>query len=394
MLGFLKASLSQTKVDKVNTSVNKLSSSSSSKSDENPRINNTSTSEKSSDVFLSSSKTSADQVPAIEPLNVSPIKKSPDGEEGKEIHIKTFTDFKYTVATNVENIDFSHPDSQKCLFIYLLEKVHRLENRLNDSETENDRLRQELNSKLEPLVSLDSSANKTEEATQTTSDSSWTSSNSGSSESSLSDSIIQEISDNIKELQVNCARNTFDAMKAKNEIESLAEETSSKLKEIESYVIKTSQYGRRNNLIIDGIPDNIPQEESEFYCVDIIRRIGFPLQSAFESEGCHRLPANGKECRPTIIRFVNRKVKEFCIKNQWRLKKIGISWNLSFREDLESANADVELIADHLKRLNLIHHFKITNGFVKITIKKGDNPIKISHPSEIWDNFPDYDEMM
>ena len=126
MLGFLKASMSQTKVDadQVNTSLNKLSSStkSSNKSDGNPRTNISSTSEKSSDVFLSSSKTSADQVPTIEPLNVSPIKKTSDGEKGKEIHIKMFTDFKYTVANNVENIDFSHPDSQICIFIYLLEK--------------------------------------------------------------------------------------------------------------------------------------------------------------------------------------------------------------------------------------------------------------------------------
>ena len=116
-----------------------------------------------------------------------------------------------------------------------------------------------------------------------------------------------------------------------------------KTKSLERKLLKSSQYTRRQNLIIDGIPDHVPQEELERISLGIINKLGFgaPI-THYEVEGTHRLIKKNKNSpAPTIIRFTNRKIKEYCIRNRWRLSKLGGPWKLSFRENLETENESI-----------------------------------------------------
>ena len=218
----------------------------------------------------------------------------------------------------------------------------QIENDLNISKTENELLRKQnevLQSKIESFCSLSTSQKITEDPL-TSNDQSSVSSGSSSASSSSNENIeevqkeLESVRNDIKELQVTAARNEIHIQHTKDAIEIVddrIQNSNSEIQRVEKYIMKTSQYGRRNNLIIDGIPDNVPQDRLEGVCVDIIRRVGFHIRDPFEIEGCHRLRKDDDQtCRPVIIRFVNRKVKEFCIKHQWRLPRIGYTWSCHF----------------------------------------------------------------
>ena len=167
---------------------------------------------------------------------------------------------------------------------------------------------------------------------------------------------------------------------------------------LETDITTTNQYNRRQNLIIDGIPNNIKDYQLENVCIDLIRKIGFcpranPL-TPYDVVGCHRLRKKpGEVCAPTIIRFTNRKVAEFCMKYRSRVTKIN-GWNLSFREDLCPANEMIYDECENLLKSNLIAKMYTHNGFVKVvpngrSFTGGRNfPVKIKHFSDLQEMFP------
>ena len=164
-----------------------------------------------------------------------------------------------------------------------------------------------------------------------------------------------------------------------------------KVYEVEKELYKTNQYNRRQNLVIDGIPDKIPQRDLERTAVQIIHKLGVMVHPR-EVVGCHRLvkPSNDPNSpTPTIIRFTNRKVSELCIKNSRYLNQLRVPWKLSFREDLCEANDIILQECEILKERGLIHHFLVRNGFVKTISKRGDFPRKINHPEDLFSMFPD-----
>jgi len=81
---------------------------------------------------------------------------------------------------------------------------------------------------------------------------------------------------------------------------------------------KIDQYSRRNNIIIDGIPSDIGNQQLEKKVIDILATVNIKV-SECDIEATHRL---GKS-RKTIIRFVNRKN---CSKLLFKKKEI---FNLS-----------------------------------------------------------------
>ena len=149
-------------------------------------------------------------------------------------------------------------------------------------------------------------------------------------------------------------------------------------------IINNNQYNRRPNLIIDGIPDNVSQSELEDVCLDIIHKIGFLPVGNYEVEACHRLKKRtGDATAPTIIRFVNRKITEYCMKNRWRLKNLGTSWNLSFREDLCAHNLAVLADCESLMKQGHFSKVYTRNGFVRVVIPNKTWPVKISYFRDI-----------
>ena len=159
---------------------------------------------------------------------------------------------------------------------------------------------------------------------------------------------------------------------------------------LERNITTTNQYCRRENLIIDGIPDYVSQANLENVCLEIIHGIGFLPVGNYEVVGCHRLKKTENDATaPTIIRFINRKVPEFCKRNKWRLKTLDYySWNLSFREDLCVANQAIYTQCEDLKRRGYLKKVFTHNGFVKVAVDQ-ERPMKLSHMKDVSDLFPD-----
>ena len=153
----------------------------------------------------------------------------------------------------------------------------------------------------------------------------------------------------------------------------------------ETEVVVTNQYNRRENLIIDGIPDNIPQKNLEVLCVEIIRELGFVGRiGSYEIIGCHRLKKKASDVTtPVIIRFFNRKITEFCMKNRRKLRYIRPTWNLSFREDLCDANLTILEQCEQMKNDGILAKVYTHNGFVKVAKTLRDRPVRVNHINEL-----------
>ena len=191
-----------------------------------------------------------------------------------------------------------------------------------------------------------------------------------------------------------CLQAEFNTMKVKNK--KLTENTNylfDQLYDIDVRLIDTEQYGRRHNLIISGIPEYVKQIHLEKTALNIISSIGLPI-SSYEVVGCHRLkkPYNSNFPAKTIIRFINRKVVEFCIKNRDRLidNKEALRMNLRFYENLCESNERVFNWCRELQKYDMIDEYYTRNGFIKIIINKGDKPIKIIHPDDLFHHFQEY----
>ena len=102
-----------------------------------------------------------------------------------------------------------------------------------------------------------------------------------------------------------------------------------KLVELECSTNNIKQYGRRNNIIISGIPDSVDNNQLEDSVTEILTDINVNVESN-DIEACHRI--GKKDSRigstKTIIRFVNKKHTKQALynkkKNFLKSKKIHI----------------------------------------------------------------------
>ena len=111
------------------------------------------------------------------------------------------------------------------------------------------------------------------------------------------------------------------------------------------------QYSRRENLIISGIPDSVPQKDLEHKVLQVLNTIGCDI-SKFEIVAAHRIGRGStKYPAQTIVRFTNRKIVSFCMTNRDRLKECRsiLKWNLRFYENLCEDNEHVRKMCQKLK---------------------------------------------
>ena len=81
------------------------------------------------------------------------------------------------------------------------------------------------------------------------------------------------------------------------------EKLESRISVLETDLNKQDQYSRRKNLGIQGIPDNVLDDQLEEKIIEILNQINVKINT-FDTEDCHRM---GKSKKTTIVRFVNRK---------------------------------------------------------------------------------------
>ena len=79
------------------------------------------------------------------------------------------------------------------------------------------------------------------------------------------------------------------------------DETNDALYDLEKERLRDNQYGRRENVEIANIPENVKDEQLESTVIKIMDEIGVAVESN-DISACHRLK-NGS----TIVRFLNRK---------------------------------------------------------------------------------------
>ena len=154
-------------------------------------------------------------------------------------------------------------------------------------------------------------------------------------------------------------------------------------------VIECEQYPRRENLIISGIPACVSQKELQSTVINIVRELDLAIGPG-DISACHRLGRgrNGYPAR-VIVRFVNRQIVEFCLTNKKRLSELrgALRMNLRFYESLCSKNEETLRLCNSLQENDQIKYYFIRNGFVKIVINEGDDPLRISHPQVLRNKF-------
>ena len=104
-----------------------------------------------------------------------------------------------------------------------------------------------------------------------------------------------------------------------------------KLVEFEYSTNNLKQYGRRNNIIISGIPDSVDNNQLED-SVKILTDINVNVESN-DIEACHRI--GKKDSRigstKTIIRFVNRKHTKQALYNKKKLSQVKKNTHLTLQ---------------------------------------------------------------
>ena len=107
-----------------------------------------------------------------------------------------------------------------------------------------------------------------------------------------------------------------------SKISELVNENNKLYDEIEEQKIEIAelnQYGRRENVEICGIPDNVTQNKLEGHVISLLKSIGVTVTSN-QIHSVHRI-GKSKPSRPrnVIVRFVNRKHAFSALKNKKKL---------------------------------------------------------------------------
>jgi len=159
-----------------------------------------------------------------------------------------------------------------------------------------------------------------------------------------------------------------------------------------------NQYNRRNNIELSGIPNEISDDELEDKVIEILKKIDVEVEDK-DIEACHRLPSR-KDTTKVIIRFVNRKKSEKCLKLKKKLSKLNMvdfhfsdDTKLFISENLNRYYQKLAWYCRRLKRESLIYSFIFKNESFLLQTEKSQvkkNQIKISNERQLFDLFPGF----
>ena len=168
------------------------------------------------------------------------------------------------------------------------------------------------------------------------------------------------------------------------------------------YIEKQNQYGRRNNIEISGIKNEVADEELEDKVIEILDKIDVKVTKE-DFEACHRLPpTRNNKNKKTIVRFVNRKKAEKSIENKKKLERVDLiklkldKTPLYISENLNDHYRELAWMCRKLKREGLIFSYKYQNEtFIVKAKENSDTKIKISHRDHLlkyYDDFFNFEE--
>ena len=179
----------------------------------------------------------------------------------------------------------------------------------------------------------------------------------------------------------------------------------SKLDNLEKKVISLEengnlleQYGRRNNLEITGVSNEIEDVDLEGKVIEIVDKIEVNVSSK-DIEACHRIGKSKDNSKKTIVRFVNRKYAKKALLNRKNLKhldksSIGLSnsSNIFINESLTPINNNLAFYCRKLNRDRYVEKTFSREGVVCMRCRdiQDGKTIKVLHFNTLVDLFPNF----
>ena len=173
----------------------------------------------------------------------------------------------------------------------------------------------------------------------------------------------------------------------------------SKIVSLESSINHVEQYGRRNNIVISGIPDDITDDDLEDTVTNILKDVDVHINDN-DLEACHRIGKSDTRTgsKKTIVRFINRKYCKKALLNRKNFIHINSETKYNFshnnkifiNENLTKANKSIAFCGRKLKRANLIYSCYVREGVVHIKKSEQARPIKVNHINTLYEEFPDF----
>ena len=172
-----------------------------------------------------------------------------------------------------------------------------------------------------------------------------------------------------------------------------------KVMSLEIYGNHLEQYGRRNNLEITGIPDDVSDKNLEEKVIHVLSEIQVNV-SSFDIEACHRIGKSKNSSKTTIVQIINRKHAKKALINRKGLTNISKysrslsgSNNIFINENVTPMNNKIAFHCRKLQRNGQIDKTYSRDGVIHIASSniRDWKVIKILHMSMPLDIFPDFD---
>jgi len=210
-----------------------------------------------------------------------------------------------------------------------------------------------------------------------------------------------EIKEEIRQMKDVIIQNLVNSNKAlQNTVKNLQERINKIEKREKDLTVNTekhNQYGRRNNIEISGISNDIEDDMLEEKVIKILEKIDVNVEQK-DIEACHRLPPTKRDkTKKTIIRFVNRKVAEKSLSNKKKLQNINKvelelpNTPLYIGENLNDHYRELAWMCRRLRKENLIYSYKFQNEcFLVKARENSDSRIKVFHKDDLlkyYNNF-------
>ena len=149
---------------------------------------------------------------------------------------------------------------------------------------------------------------------------------------------------NMKDVIINCLQDENALLRSR------CSKLEDKVVSLESSVNQVEQYGRRNNIVISGIPDDVADDDLEDAVTSIMEDVDVIVQNG-DIEACHRIGESDQKTssKKTIVRFINCKYCKKALVNRKNLVNINseMKYNLNrnnkifINENLTHANESI-----------------------------------------------------
>ena len=106
-----------------------------------------------------------------------------------------------------------------------------------------------------------------------------------------------------------------------------------KVVSLELSVNQVEQYGRRNNIVISGIPHDVADDHLEDAVTSIMEDVDVIVQNG-DTEACHRIKKSDQKSssKKTIVRFINHKYCKKALVNRKNLSILTGKWSTTLVE--------------------------------------------------------------